>query len=426
MRDITLGKIISILSFFTLAQICHSMPPGPEEVFSQEDFQKSTFEKVHVLRQLLLSKSFTIPDKSGAGSSNIQKTEDKKKAPNEGNEDYWQDQCERGVKRILNIRKARRELINFEVGNEKAWEDFYSSLQSLKGNLSDEDVLFRWPTQDSFEHACKAHLLLRAVLGDEQLLSYLEFTVFNTYQDAALIKTVFENLFWENPRLLERGHLETLRVSGDNKCGKEASQYETVYGNSMAHWLYFSWKYSKEYEKRTLREKIKILRINIGTTSFTAIKPLEAQKHWERFKFLTNPNFVSEQETFWRVQGKDTLERKLEEESLHAGIALGCKIAPPARDLSELEDEVFLEAVNFFVKAGRNGNPKGWFWAYSYNSRLVNHFRGDNEAELYRERETPYRRILYLNEGGKLRSFRKEEALVNAALFKENGIDISI
>ena len=62
MRDITLGKIISILSFFTLAQICHSMPPEPEEVFSQEDFQKSAFEKVHILRELLLSKSFTVPD----------------------------------------------------------------------------------------------------------------------------------------------------------------------------------------------------------------------------------------------------------------------------------------------------------------------------------------------------------------------------
>ena len=418
MRDITLGKIISILSFFTLAQICHSMPPGPEEVFSQEDFQKSTFEKVHVLRQLLLSKSFTIPDKSGAGSSNIQKTEDKKKAPNEGNEDYWQDQCERGVKRILNIRKARRELINFEVGNEKAWEDFYSSLQSLKGNLSDEDVLFRWPTQDSFEHACKAHLLLRAVLGDEQLLSYLEFTVFNTYQDAALIKTVFENLFWENPRLLERGHLETLRVAGDNKRGKDGSQYETVYGNSMAHWLYFSGTLDQDEAKRTLRTKVMILKINIGATSCTGIKPTDAEKNWERFKFLKDPDFVSEQKALWESKEKVVIERELEKGNLHAGVAKGWSVISSVQSFKMADEEVIFEAINNFAKEGQNGNPNGWFFAELNCCKFANAHRRTSLYDVYFERRMPFRSMLYLLEGKK----RIFGPVMGFSLFRDNAI----
>ncbi|MBT4880785.1 MAG: hypothetical protein HOI80_04705 [Alphaproteobacteria bacterium] len=365
-------------------QPCGAFPDGRMHNSSQEEFTEKALAKVQILRNHLLSKNFSS--------------------------------LEDGVQRLLNIRSARDDLIALD-SDEGSWKQLYDSLQSL--TFGEENM---WPTQSSYEKACKANLLLRAVLGDEKLLKYLEYTVANRFEDADFIKRMFSNLFWTNPLLLERGYVETLRIAGDNKRGPDGSITQEVYGNSLALWLYYMGTLDRDQTRKELTKKVKVLTINLRSSSLSNACSGLQEEILEQFQFLDSPTFTSEQEEYWKARESHTLESELTQDTLHAGIFLGQSIASPNRNLNSIDDKIFLKAVEAFVREGQNGNPQGWFYAYYYNQRLATYFRETPQQEKYLTRLKPYMLMLFLTEGVKhLRGIN-----VNVALFRNNGIESRI
>ncbi|MBT5389542.1 MAG: hypothetical protein HOL16_02385 [Alphaproteobacteria bacterium] len=272
---------------------------------------------------------------------------------------------ESGIERLKDVRSARTELLELQA-DQSLWEALYTKLQVLK--MPETEDLLLWPNQ-TYEMACKGNLLAKAVFRNDALFSDLESIVANRFSNVEYVEQIFSNLFWWNPLLLERMHLETLLVAGSSNMKKDSIDRipsPAVYGNSLAMWTFLKGMMNNEKPKRELFSILSKKRVCVLANLSTHM-PEDGSKGTlsQTFEFLENANYREEQEKLLRSKTKEELGQSLSRGERHAGVFLGRKLTEKATGVESIPHDVYLASINSSVADGKLGQPDGWYRAYS-------------------------------------------------------------
>ncbi|MBT4879900.1 MAG: hypothetical protein HON43_02880 [Alphaproteobacteria bacterium] len=327
-----------------------------------------------------------------------------------------------GVERVKAIRQARAELLELQA-EPNIWEALYAQLQPLKMPGTEDRLV--WPNQ-TFEMACKGNLLARAVFRNDTLFADLEHIVANRFSDKEYVEQVLFNLFWWNPVLLERMHLETLLVAGSINMkmdNVDSTLSAAVYGNSLAMWTFLKGMMNDEDADRSLFMLLcKKRGCVLGNLSTHMPESGVAATLSRPFAFLEQSDYRKAQKKLWRQKSEQDLRISLENGDGHAGEFLGEKLAPQNKGAARWKKEEFLGAIASFVKAAKTGETNGWHLAYYYYNATFDR-KVINSGEEDFEWRNFYWRMTFLVKG---KTTRIEKGTEEQSIFTRDNIGLLV